>query len=168
MAIGSPPQRIRVIPSLAQNVVTVVRPEECLDDKYGFKNCSSARGGVFHYGNSSTWISSGDSTVDPAGNGLFKRELTFGTDDVGVGHKPVDYKMRNTTIGLMHNPYSSYLNIIGISPVPVNLTEDHRVTPTFFEALRTTARIASKTVAYTAGSYNRKFKPRPKDPQLTY
>jgi hypothetical protein len=132
-----------------------VRPEDCINDKYGYANCSAARGGVFETGKSKTWTNNGDNDVDPVGNGIFKRRFTFGTDTVGIGVKPLASKMTNQTVALMHNPSSSYLGTVGISPVPVNYTDDHRVTQTFFEGLRGTTRIASRTVSYTAGIWSR-------------
>jgi hypothetical protein len=156
IGVGSPPQAIRVIPSVAQNIVTVVRPEECLGYLYGFQNCSEARGGVYRYNESSTWRSNGIHDVDPTNNSLFKRTLHFGTDTVGLGTKPQASRMTNQTVALMLQLPPSYIGIVGISPVPINYTEDNTQVPTFFESLRSSTRIGARTWSYTAGSFNRK------------
>ena len=154
IGIGSPPQAIRVLPSVAQNLVTVVSPEDCLNEKYGFQNCSESRGGVFRYNESSTWKSQGIHDVDPLGDGIFKRTFLFGTDTVGLGLKPAASHMKNQSVALMKGESSSYIGVIGISPVPVNYTEDNNPTPTFFESLRSSTRIAGRAWSYTAGSFN--------------
>jgi hypothetical protein len=144
-----------VVPSIAQNILTVVRPDDCLGDEYGLQNCTEARGGVFSRNGSSTWIDNGDNDVDPMNTGIFKRTITFGLDTVGIVGKLQGSKIKNQTIGLMHTPFSSYLGTLGISPVPVNYTEDHIVKETFFDRLRASTRIASRTIAYTAGAFSR-------------
>jgi hypothetical protein len=87
-------------------------------------------------------------------NAMFKRTLTVGTDTVGLGIRPQASRMRNKTIALMQNPPSSYIGVVGISPVPINYTEDNIPVPTFFESMRSSTRIAGRTWSYTAGSVN--------------
>jgi hypothetical protein len=153
IGVGTPPQAIRVIPSAAQNFVTVLRPEDCISELYSLQNCSESRGGVFRYNESSTWRSQGLHDVSPTEDPLFKRTFFFGTDTVGI---PQGSRMSNQTVALMQNQPSTSTGVVGISPVPANYTEDSVPVPTFFESLRSSTNIASSTWSYTAGSVNRK------------
>lgn len=152
IGVGSPPQPIRVIPAAAQTAVSVVLAEECLGQKFGFQNCSDARGGVFRYNESSTWHSNGVHNIEVMG---YNRTFLFGTDTVGLGVQPQASRMNNQTVGGMKGSSSSFTGAMGISPNRYKDQQDEESLPTFFESLRSSTRIAGRSWAYTAGAVNR-------------
>lgn len=156
--IGTPAQRISVLPGSFASSVFAVVTEGCseIDTNLTFNECAHIRGGLYA-GNESTTLVPGslyNTPYDPNLDGFW---AFYGWDNVSLGGDGSGLPSVDHTLVSQIATKSLLLGIFGISPTPINLANESESQPSFFSMLRGGEWIASRTWSYTAGSVNRKL-----------
>jgi Eukaryotic aspartyl protease len=155
--LGSPPQAVRVLPSITGDCIWAVLPQAC--QKSAISTCRSDRGGVFTSNQSSTWED----------KGLFQLPLNpehylpfSGAADIGFDNVTLDWQGYGG-LALKHQVIAGYitddfyLGTVGLSPFAVNITSFDDQYPSILGTLRAENHIPSSTYGYTAGASYRTY-----------
>ena len=118
--------------------------------------CTSSRGGVYYSNESTTWVQYGLYTTELYESLGLAVNADYGSEVVALGSNNSGLPFENDAlIGRIADP-AFWLGLFGISPQASNFS-DGNSHPSFFTQLRNGSWIGSRTWAYTAGSYNRKW-----------
>lgn len=157
--VGSPPQRIEVLPATALSLTIMVLAEGCPPDLG--TACETARGGVFDAGQDSSWqnavltAANGYHYFDiPVSNGNITAEVSLSTMTLDWGGA-IAPGAQNPLEGQLFAGYAisqPYLGQLGISGFPVApIYENASYEPPLY-ALRNRSNVSSLTWGYTAGA----------------
>jgi len=151
--IGTPPQTVRVLPSMQNSQTWAVLPAGCT--KTDQANCTTARGGVFQPNSSSSW----NQNIDTA-NGLFPLLLDsnlgysgngyYGFDTVALGGQGGPSLEQQAVAGIATKDY--FLGMFGLSPQASILPDSTRPLPNYISQLNNSGLIPSLSWSYTAGN----------------
>lgn len=136
--IGTPAQRISVLPGSFASSVFAVVPEGCPDNLLNltFTECAHIRGGLYA-GNESTTLVPGslyNTPYDPNLDGFW---AFYGWDNVSLGSDGSGLPSVDHTLVWQISTKSLLLGLFGIAPTPTNLTPaTNESQPSFFSMLR--------------------------------
>ena len=152
--MGTPETLVRVLPSTAGSATWTILPGGCEGQS---SNCSTARGGVYNYNESTTWNELGPATL--------ALELNLGHNQSGLaGLETLSLGLNNASGGPTLDSQITYgietrawyNGIFGLHPQPMYLSDFDNSYPSFLSTLRSQNRIPSLSWAYTAGAKYRK------------
>jgi hypothetical protein len=153
--IGTPPQMVRLLPSITGNSIWAVLPRAC--ENSSVSTCRSDRGGVFTTNRSSTWEDKGlwELPLHPQHYLPFSGNSNFGFDNVTLKWPgPPGMSLKKQVIaGYVTEDF--YVGALGLSPLPVNFTTPEDQYFSFLGTLKAEDRIPSHSYGYTAGAYYR-------------
>ncbi|KAF2454342.1 aspartic peptidase domain-containing protein [Lineolata rhizophorae] len=153
--VGTPPQRVRLLPSLGGSSSWVVVPEGCPASLP--ESCPDDRGFTFDYTASSSWDEIGlfelslyvESQLGLSGNAIYGFDsLTVGLQGAGGA------TAARQIVGGIGTP-DFWIGAVGLDPTPMNFSDFNDPQPSFLESLVRDGVIPGRSFAYTAGARNR-------------
>ena len=155
--LGTPPQAVRLLPSITGYTVWAVLPQACQDSS--ISTCDFDRGGIFGPNQSSTWEGKGlfQLPLDAEHYLPFSGAANFGFDNVtldwqGYGGMTLDHQV---IAGYVTEDF--YIGALGLSPLSANITSFDDQYPSFVSTLRAGNHIPSHSYGYTAGASYHSF-----------
>lgn len=156
LRVGTPAQTVRVFPSWMSYQTLVVAPQGCTYAT-NLDACSSSRGGLFNYNESTTfeelkvYVTSIEQNLGYVGN------AQYGWDAVSLGGLGEGGPtLKNTTVGATA-VYDFYLGLFGLNPKPTNWTTFDNSSPSYMTQLKEQKLIPSVSFGYTAGAPYRRL-----------
>ncbi|KAI9781792.1 MAG: hypothetical protein M1816_002182 [Peltula sp. TS41687] len=154
MLVGTPPQKVRLLPATSGNTLWVVLPEGCIAGDPS--DCSSLRGSEFRVNQSSTWTRQGNyyqlplTTQDVLG---YSGNALAGYDNITLGWQGYGLPSlaHQVVAGIATKDF--YLGSLGLKPQSVNFTTSNNPLPSMLQSLRNESKVPSASWGYTAGAY---------------
>ena len=155
--LGSPPQAVRLLPSITGDTIWAVLPQACQDSSV--KTCGSDRGGIFTAKRSSTWeeLGSFQLPLNPEHYLPFTGAAEFGFDNVTLDWQGYGGMSLGRQIVAGYITEDFYLGVLGLSPLSVNITSFNDQYPSFVGTLKAENHIPSNSYGYTAGASYRSY-----------
>ncbi len=152
--IGTPPQMVRLLPSITGNSIWVVLPLAC--ESSSVSACRLNRGNIFTTNDSSTWEHKAiyKLPLHPQQYLPFSGNASFGLDNVTLkrpGHPGTSIE-NQLIAGYVTDDF--YVGALGLSPLPANFTPEVHYS-SFLGTLKAEDRIPSRSYGYTAGAHYR-------------
>ncbi|KAL8964949.1 MAG: hypothetical protein Q9183_004120 [Haloplaca sp. 2 TL-2023] len=150
LRVGTPETLVRVLPSTAGSATWTIATEGCEGQP---ANCTTDRGGLFNYNESTSWDELGPATLALELNLGFNQSGLAGLDTVSLGLNnasggpTLDSQI---TYGIATKAW--YNGIFGLHPQPVYINDFDNSYPSFLSTLREQNLIPSLSWAYTAGA----------------
>ncbi|KAF7503989.1 hypothetical protein GJ744_002917 [Endocarpon pusillum] len=149
--IGTPPQMVRLLPSITGNTIWAVLPRACPNSSPN--TCWSDRGNIFTSNQSSTWEDKGlfELPLNPEHYLPFSGAANYGLDNVSVGSNDnVGLSLQDQVV-VGYDTEDFYLGALGLSPLLVN-TSDTDQYPSLLGTLKKGNNVSSNSYGYTAGA----------------
>lgn len=154
LRIGSPPQIVKLLPSITGQSVWTVLSQACQVPSQD--DCKSARGEVFSTNLSSTWEEQGnfELPLSPQRHLPLDGPAKVGFDDVlftwhGGGSTVLEQQVVNG-----YATEDIFIGTMGLSALPVNLTTSEAPHRSIVSSLQDQNLIPSTAYGYTAGAYH--------------
>lgn len=157
MQLGTPPQAVRLLPSITGNTIWAVLPQACQD--VPVKSCATDRGGIFTTNLSSTWQNKGfyQLPLNPEHYLPFSGAANFGFDNVTLDWQGNGGMTLESQAVAGYVTEDFYVGALGLSPLSVNLTSFNDQYPSFLGTLKAGNHIPSNSYGYTAGASYRSY-----------
>lgn len=155
--LGTPPQTVRLLPSITGSTIWVVLPQGCQDSSVS--TCNFDRGGIFAVNQSSTWEQKGffQLPLDPEHYLPFTGAAQFGFDNMTFDWQGDDVMSVDHQVVAGYKTNDFYIGALGLSPVPVHIANISDQYPSFVGMLKKGNHIPSYSYSYTAGASYRSF-----------
>ena len=156
--VGTPPQTVSVLVSTASSQIWTVNPQGCTTSDPA--NCSTARGGFFVPGNSSSWSQNQD-----VASGLYPIPLEwqinvtetglYGKDTVTLAGQGSNKATLDDQVVASIAGKGYYTGYLGLNPQSVTLPQTSNEIQSFISGLNSSTLIPSLSWGYTAGNQYR-------------
>ncbi|KAJ9614321.1 hypothetical protein H2200_002457 [Cladophialophora chaetospira] len=150
--IGSPPQAVRLLPSITSNTIWTVWEYACQTSD--LLDCPGSRGNVFNITGSSTWENQGNYSLPlnaehylPYSGGAVVGFDNITLDWQGYGGKSLDHQVVDAYVTT-----DFYIGSLGLSPEPINISTLNDPIPSLLGSLRQQNLIPSTSWGYLAGA----------------
>ena len=157
LQIGTPPQSVRLLPSITGNTIWAVLTQACQDASSN--TCRSDRGETFATNGSSTWEERGAFylPLDPEHYLPFSGTANFGFDNVTLEWPDHDGITLQDQVIASYITEDFYVGALGVSPVSVQVSSLNDQHSSFLATLREKGHTPSFSYGYTAGASYRSF-----------
>ncbi|ERF70821.1 hypothetical protein EPUS_02343 [Endocarpon pusillum Z07020] len=150
--IGTPPQMVRLLPSITGNTIWVVLPRACPNSSPN--TCWSDRGNIFTSDQSSTWVDKGlfQLPLNPEHYLPFSGAANYGLENVAVGSNDNGGVSLPHQVVVGYDTEDFYLGALGLSPSLVNISDYTDQYLSLLGTLKKGNNVSSNSYGYTAGA----------------
>ncbi|KAI9892854.1 MAG: hypothetical protein M1814_001013 [Vezdaea aestivalis] len=149
--VGSSGKSIRVFPSTSNQETWFVLPGGCVSGSP--PTCTTDRGEIHNYNDSTSWANKGRFFI------ILNRELVtvnttgdYGFDTVALGSGGQSGPSLTGQVVAGVSSYNNYVGLFGLTPKPVNFTDDKTPHPSFLGTLKARNLIPSASYGFSAGA----------------
>ncbi|KAJ8606953.1 hypothetical protein MRB53_040618 [Persea americana] len=141
IAVGTPPQYVRVFVSTASQETWVVNPTSCIQSSNA-SYCDMSRGETFNYNASKSFDRLGTFDLSIETQLGYTGDALFGYDNITLGYPGQGGpSLSNMTVGVFGEPLDYWLGIFGVNPKPTNFTNYEVESPSFITTLKNNSMI---------------------------
>ncbi|EXJ75540.1 uncharacterized protein A1O5_00046 [Cladophialophora psammophila CBS 110553] len=150
--IGTPPQVVRLLPSITGNAIWTVWSYAC--EQSSLLDCPAARGGVFNLSASATWETEGNYSLplSPQHYLPYSGAATLGFDNITFGWNNQGGESLDNQLVFAYVTDDFFVGSIGLSPQPTNISSFNDPIRSIIGALRQDNLIPSMSWSYLAGA----------------
>jgi hypothetical protein len=149
--LGSPRQRVRLLPSFVISYVAPVGYIGC-SDLVRFNNCSEKRGNVYNPSKSETWAEYPSQNESSPGAASISDEPN-GSDTVAIHSQTTVVPIEDQATRVLTD-LSDYTGFFGLSPNESSIASNGKKQPSFVKSVLKAVNISTTVWSYTAGNVN--------------